>query len=225
VVWREVDDVRGLRARIACCRRDGGDDEREEDGETRAASPRHGAGRKQIGPAAAAAAADGAEDNCNQWCVGPVQGVDHGFATVYVWSLDLTGEKRSVVSSGSESLQRLFYWSLPLLLLHQRIDRSLRWVYLLDFFVVELIYLILKFKFDMCNIFMANYFLMRCDVFIDSEILLVIEFLNLKIRSSQSFKSVHKSMVCVHVFIRISTHTCIKIYVCTVFFKKELINL
>jgi hypothetical protein len=64
VVWREVDDVRGLRARIARRRRrDGGDDEREEDGETRVASPRHGAGRKQIGPAAAAA--DGAEDNCN----------------------------------------------------------------------------------------------------------------------------------------------------------------
>jgi uncharacterized protein with von Willebrand factor type A (vWA) domain len=64
--WREVDDVRGLRARIARRRRrrDGGDDEREEDGETRVASPRHGAGRKQIGPAAAAAA-DGAEDNCS----------------------------------------------------------------------------------------------------------------------------------------------------------------
>jgi hypothetical protein len=91
--------------------------------------------------------------------------------------------------------------------------------------VVELIYLISNFRFDMCNIFMTNYFLMRCDVPIDNEILLVIKFLNLKIRSSQSFKIIHKSMVCVHVFIRISTHTYIKIYGYTVFLKKELINL
>jgi hypothetical protein len=41
---------------------------------------------------------------------------------------------------------------------------------------------------------------MRCDVFINSKILLVIEFLNLKIRSSQSFKSVHKSGVCACVY-------------------------
>jgi hypothetical protein len=67
---------------------------------------------------------------------------------------------------------------------------------------------------------MTNYFLMRCDVPIDNEILLVIEFLNLKIRSSQSFKIIHKSMVCVHVFIRISTHTYIK-YTFILYFSKK----
>jgi hypothetical protein len=41
---------------------------------------------------------------------------------------------------------------------------------------------------------------MRNDVFIDSEILLMIDFVNLKIKPTQSFKNAHRgnAYVCVH---------------------------
>jgi hypothetical protein len=41
-------------------------------------------------------------------------------------------------------------------------------------------------------------------------------FMNLKIKSSQSFRSVHMGKMYIHIFIRISNHTCINIYVSTV---------
>jgi hypothetical protein len=46
------------------------------------------------------------------------------------------------------------------------------------------------------------------------------DFVNLKIKPTQSFRCVYRDRVCVHIFIRIITHTCIRIYVCTVFLKK-----
>jgi hypothetical protein len=55
---------------------------------------------------------------------------------------------------------------------------------------------------------------------IDNETLLVIDFMNLKIKSAQSFGCTRKVRVCVRVFIGVSTRTCISIYVCTVFLKK-----
>jgi hypothetical protein len=58
------------------------------------------------------------------------------------------------------------------------------------------------------------------DVSVDSEVFLVTDFINLKIKSSQSFRCVHKNMVCVRVFIEINVHTCMSIYICTVFLKK-----
>jgi hypothetical protein len=58
------------------------------------------------------------------------------------------------------------------------------------------------------------------DVPVDSETLLVINFVNLKIKLVQSFGCAHKSMVCVRVFIEISAHMCMSICVCTVFLKK-----
>jgi hypothetical protein len=59
----------------------------------------------------------------------------------------------------------------------------------------------------------------RSDVPVDSEMLLVTDFMNLKIKSVQSFGYAHKGMVYVHVFIKMSTHTCIRICICTVFLK------
>jgi hypothetical protein len=59
------------------------------------------------------------------------------------------------------------------------------------------------------------------DVPVDSEVLLVIDFVNLKIKPPQSFRYTHRGRVCVHVFIGVNTHTCISICVYTVFLKNK----
>jgi hypothetical protein len=59
------------------------------------------------------------------------------------------------------------------------------------------------------------------DVPIDSETLLVTDFVNLKIKLAQSFGGGHRDKVCVHVFIGVSAHTCMSICICTVFLKKK----
>jgi hypothetical protein len=51
------------------------------------------------------------------------------------------------------------------------------------------------------------------DVPVDSETRLETEFVNLKIKSSRSFRCAHRSRVYVCVFIGMSTHTCISICV------------
>jgi hypothetical protein len=56
-------------------------------------------------------------------------------------------------------------------------------------------------------------------VSIDSEILLVTDFMNIKIKSIQSFRGAHRDRVYVHVFIGVNAHTYISIYVYTVFLK------
>jgi hypothetical protein len=58
------------------------------------------------------------------------------------------------------------------------------------------------------------------DVPVDSETLLVINFVNLKIKTTQSFVCAHRSKVCMHVFIGVITRVCMSICVCTVFLKK-----
>jgi hypothetical protein len=58
------------------------------------------------------------------------------------------------------------------------------------------------------------------DVPVDSEALLVTDFMNLKIKPAQSFRCAHRGRVCVRVFIEMSARTCISICVCTVFLKK-----
>jgi hypothetical protein len=55
---------------------------------------------------------------------------------------------------------------------------------------------------------------------VDSETLLLTDFVNLKIKPSQSFRCAHKDRVCVCVFIGMSAHTCMSIYVYTEFLKK-----
>jgi hypothetical protein len=48
----------------------------------------------------------------------------------------------------------------------------------------------------------------------------VTDFMNLKIKSAQSFRCAQRGRVCVRVFIGVSARTCMRIYVCTVFLKK-----
>jgi hypothetical protein len=57
------------------------------------------------------------------------------------------------------------------------------------------------------------------DASVDSETLLVTDFINLKIKSAHSFRCVHRGRVYVRVFIRMSAHTCIYIYIYTMFLK------
>jgi hypothetical protein len=49
-------------------------------------------------------------------------------------------------------------------------------------------------------------FLVGDDVSVDSELLLVTNFVNLKIKLTQSFKDAHRDRVCVRVYIRVSAH-------------------
>jgi hypothetical protein len=55
------------------------------------------------------------------------------------------------------------------------------------------------------------------DVPVDSETLLVIDFMNINIKPAQSFRCAHRDRVCVCVFIRVSAHTYMSICVYTVF--------
>jgi hypothetical protein len=51
--------------------------------------------------------------------------------------------------------------------------------------------------------------------------LLVTDFVNLNIKSAQSFKDVHRAKMCIHVFIGVSNHMYISIYVCIMFLEKK----
>jgi hypothetical protein len=55
------------------------------------------------------------------------------------------------------------------------------------------------------------------DVSVDSETFLMTDFVNLKIKPTQSFGCAHKDRVCVYMFIEVSVYTCMKICVCTIF--------
>jgi hypothetical protein len=59
------------------------------------------------------------------------------------------------------------------------------------------------------------------DVPVDNETLLMTDFVNLKIKPSQSFGGAHKGRVCMRVFIGVSAHTCMSICVCTVFLQNN----
>jgi hypothetical protein len=59
------------------------------------------------------------------------------------------------------------------------------------------------------------------DVSVNSETLLLIDFTNLKIKPTQSFKSGHKDKLCIYVFIEINTPTYITTSVFTVFVKNS----
>jgi hypothetical protein len=61
---------------------------------------------------------------------------------------------------------------------------------------------------------MANYSFSRDDVSVDNEMLLVTDFVNLKIKPAPSFRCAHRGRVCVFI------NTCMSIYVYTVFLKK-----
>jgi hypothetical protein len=53
----------------------------------------------------------------------------------------------------------------------------------------------------------------------------VTDFINLKIKPTQSFGSAYKGKVCMCVFLGVSAHMCMSIYIYTVFLKKSLLNL
>jgi hypothetical protein len=61
------------------------------------------------------------------------------------------------------------------------------------------------------------------DVLVNSEIFLMTDFVNLKIKLIQSFRGVYTSMVCVRVFIEVIVHTYMSIYVCFVFIIKNIV--
>jgi hypothetical protein len=55
---------------------------------------------------------------------------------------------------------------------------------------------------------------------VDSDTLLVTDFVNLKIKSAQSFRDAHRGKMCVRVFIGVSA-TCMNICIYTVFLKNS----
>jgi hypothetical protein len=61
------------------------------------------------------------------------------------------------------------------------------------------------------------------DVPVDSETFLVTDFVNLKIKSAQSFRSGYRSRIYMCMFIGISVHTCINMYIYIVFLRKIVI--
>jgi hypothetical protein len=58
------------------------------------------------------------------------------------------------------------------------------------------------------------------DIPVDREILLVTDFINLKIKLTQSFRDAHTNRVYMCAFIRLSARICMSIYVYTVSKKK-----
>jgi hypothetical protein len=75
--------------------------------------------------------------------------------------------------------------------------------------VVELTYICLNHRFDMSVIFTANILSVIVDIPVDSETFLMTDFVNLKIKSDQSFRGAHRNRVCIHdVFRRMSARTC-----------------
>jgi hypothetical protein len=54
------------------------------------------------------------------------------------------------------------------------------------------------------------------DIPINSETFLVIDFMNLKIKSAQSFECAHKDNVCIHMFIGVNAHMSMIIYIYSV---------
>jgi hypothetical protein len=57
------------------------------------------------------------------------------------------------------------------------------------------------------------------DILVNSETLLVIDFMNFKIKLAQSFGGAHRDMMCVCVFIKMSAYTYMNICICTMFLK------
>jgi hypothetical protein len=62
--------------------------------------------------------------------------------------------------------------------------------------------------------------LVESDAPVNSETLLITDFMNLKIKPAQSFRYAHRCRMCIRIFIGVSVHTCIRICVCTLFLKK-----
>jgi hypothetical protein len=72
---------------------------------------------------------------------------------------------------------------------------------------VELTHSTLNPRFNISVVFTANYSFSVGDVPVDNVTLLVTDFVNLNIKSAQSFKGAHRSRVCVHIYISIYVYT------------------
>jgi hypothetical protein len=83
--------------------------------------------------------------------------------------------------------------------------------------MVGLIYLGLNHIFDMIVVFMVNYSFSGRWRPVDNKVLLVIDFVNLKIKPAQYFRCAHRDSVYIHMFIGVSAHTYISICIYTVF--------
>jgi hypothetical protein len=59
------------------------------------------------------------------------------------------------------------------------------------------------------------------DVLVDSEVLFVTDVMNLKIKLIQFFKCVHRCSMYAYVFIDVSDHMRISIYICNIYFFKK----
>jgi hypothetical protein len=57
------------------------------------------------------------------------------------------------------------------------------------------------------------------DILVDSDALLMTDFMNFNIKLAHSFRGTHMGMMCVYVFIEVSAYTYINIYICTMFLK------
>jgi hypothetical protein len=78
----------------------------------------------------------------------------------------------------------------------------------------------LKLRFYMGILYLRLIILSVLDnVTIENELLLLTDFVNLKIKLNQSFKDAYKDRVYVRLFIR-DIRMCMSIYICTVFLKK-----
>jgi hypothetical protein len=61
----------------------------------------------------------------------------------------------------------------------------------------------------MSVIFTVNYSFVGGDVSVDSDVLLVIDFVNLKIKSAQSFRRAYSNRKYVYIFIGVSASICV----------------
>jgi hypothetical protein len=93
-------------------------------------------------------------------------------------------------------------------------------VQLVRFLMVELIHTCSNPRFNIGVAFTTNYYFSGRRRPVDNEVFLVTDFVNLKIKPAQSFRCVHKSRVCVRIFIGVSACMCMSICVFTVFLKK-----
>jgi hypothetical protein len=82
---------------------------------------------------------------------------------------------------------------------------------LIRFLEVEPIHSGLNSKFNVSIVFTAKYSFSRRRCLIDSEMLLMTDFVNLKIKPAQSFKDTHMDRMYVRVFIDVSARTCMSI--------------
>jgi hypothetical protein len=92
---------------------------------------------------------------------------------------------------------------------------------LIRFLVMKLTHSDLNLRFDMSVTFTVIILSVGGSVSVDSETLLVTDFVSLKIKLTQSFRCAHKNRVCARIFIELSIHMFMSICVYTVLKKSH----